>query len=78
MSEMSLRDIEYGKCYAISGFKDDSEYTEKLHKMGFVKGTVIKLAQIKISDPRVYRIRSSRIALRLKESERILVEEIDQ
>ena len=44
--------------------------------MGFVKGTLIKLAPVKTYDPIIFQIRSSRIALRKKEAELVLVKEI--
>jgi ferrous iron transport protein A len=43
--------------------------------MGFVEGTPIELAPVKISDPIVFQIRGSRIALRKKEARQILVRE---
>lgn len=74
---MNLTDILKGKAYQISGFTNHpSEYTEKLHKMGFVEGTPIELAPVKISDPIVFQIRGSRIALRKKEAQQILVQEL--
>jgi len=73
---MSLTDISKGKTYQISGFTNHPcEYTEKLHKMGFVEGTPIELAPVKLSDPIVFQIRGSRIALRKKEAGQILVRE---
>ncbi len=73
---INLTDISKGKAYQISGFTNHpSEYTEKLHKMGFVEGTPVELAPVKISDPIVFQIRGSRIALRKKEAQQILVRE---
>lgn len=73
----SLIDIIKGKTYEISGFTNQpNEYTEKLHKMGFVDGTPIELAPVAISDPMVFQIRGSRIALRKKEARQILVREL--
>ena len=73
---INLTDISKGKAYQISGFTTHpSEYSEKLHKMGFVKGTPIELAPVKLSDPIVFQIRGSRIALRKNEAKQILVEE---
>jgi ferrous iron transport protein A len=43
--------------------------------MGFVEGTPIELAPVKLSDPIVFQIRGSRIALRKKEARQILVRE---
>jgi len=72
-----LIDIKRGKSYQITGFIDHpSEYTEKLHKMGFVTGTPIYLAPVAISDPMVFQIRGSRIALRKNEALQILVQEV--
>ena len=78
MSKMiKLQDICKGKCYKVSGFVDESSiYAEKLHKMGFVAGTPVQLAPVKLSDPMVVQIRGSRIALRRKEAQEIIVEEI--
>ena len=73
---VNLADIQQGKFYEVNGFKsEDSTYAEKLYKMGFVKGTPIELAPVKISDPIVVQIRGSRIALRKREAQEILVEE---
>jgi len=75
-NNINLTDISKGKAYQIAGFKDrSSEYSEKLHKMGFVEGTPIELAPVKLSDPIVFQIRGSRIALRKKEAQLILVKE---
>ncbi len=75
-SDINLTDICKGKAYQISGFINHlSDYSEKLHKMGFVKGTPIELAPVKLSDPIVFQIRGSRIALRRKEAQQILVKE---
>ena len=74
---INLANISKGKSYEVEGFKSDSsEYVEKLHKMGFVQGTPIALAPVKISDPLVVQIRGSRIALRKKEAQEILVKEV--
>ena len=74
---MKLKDIIKGKAYRVSGFVDDaSVYAEKLHKMGFVAGTPVELAPVKLSDPMVVQIRGSRIALRRKEAQEIIVEEL--
>ncbi|MDA3800124.1 MAG: FeoA family protein [Kiritimatiellae bacterium] len=73
---IKLSDIVPNKCYTVAGFKEESDYSDKLHKMGFVKGTVIKLAPVKTYDPMIFQIRASRIALRKKEASQILVEEI--
>lgn len=72
----NLTDIPKGKVYQIFGFKDHlSVYSEKLHKMGFVIGTPIELAPVKLADPIVFQIRGSRIALRRQEAQQILVKE---
>ena len=74
---INLAEIQQGKTYEVNGFKsENSTYAEKLYKMGFVKGTPIELAPVKISDPIVFQIRGSRIALRKKEAQEILVEEL--
>ena len=74
--KINLADISKGKAYQIAGFADSpSEYSEKLLKMGFVEGTTVELAPVKISDPIVYQIRGSRIALRRKEAQQIIVKE---
>lgn len=73
---INLAEISKGKAYQIAGFTDRlSGYAEKLLKMGFVEGTTIELAPVKTSDPIVYQIRGSRIALRKKEAQLIFVKE---
>ena len=73
---LNLTDISKGKRYQISGFENrSSAYSDKLHKMGFVEGTPIELAPVELSDPIVFQIRGSRIALRRKEANQILVKE---
>jgi len=77
MTEITkLSDIVKHRCYTVYGFKEDSDYSEKLHKMGFVEGTIIKLAPVRTYDPIIFQIRSSRIALRKKEAELVFVKEI--
>lgn len=73
----NLTEVRRDKVYQVSGFVDNStEYAEKLYKMGFVEGTPVELAPVKISDPMVIQIRGSRIALRKSEAEQILVQEL--
>ncbi len=73
---ISLSGMIQGKTYLVTGFKKQASiYAEKLHKMGFVVGTPVELAPVKITDPMVVQIRGSRIALRKKEAQQILVEE---
>lgn len=75
--KINLTEAVKGISYRISGFShQESEYTDKLSKMGFIVGTPIELAPVSISDPMVFQIRGSRIALRKKEAQEILVEGI--
>ncbi len=61
----NLTEIRRDKIYQVAGFVDNStDYAKKLHKMGFVEGTPVELAPVKLSDPMVIQIRGSRIALR--------------
>lgn len=79
---LRLADIRPGTAYTIDEFDTagaggvDNGYAEKLTKMGFVSGTRVELAQVKIADPMVVRIRGSRIALRKYEARGILVTEV--
>ncbi len=77
MSEnIKLTEMKKDRSYQIAGFVDQpSIYSEKLCKMGFVEGTPIEPAPVKLSDPLVFQIRGSRIALRKKEAQQILVKE---
>ena len=76
-NQVNLSEISRDKTYEVQGFTSDSSvYAEKLYKMGFVKGTPVELAPVKISDPIVVQIRGSRIALRKKEAQEILVKEL--
>ena len=73
----NLTEISRDKIYQIAGFVNDStDYAVKLHKMGFVEGTPVELAPVKLSDPMVIQIRGSRIALRKSEAQQILVKEV--
>ena len=73
----NLTEINRGKTYQVAGFvNNETDYAEKLYKMGFVEGTPVELAPVKISDPMVIQIRGSRIALRKSEAQQILVQEI--
>ncbi len=73
----NLTEISRDKMYQVDGFVSSStEYAEKLYKMGFVEGTPVELAPVKLSDPMVIQIRGSRIALRKSEAEQILVKEL--
>ena len=74
---MKLTEILKGGLYQVFGFEgSESHYSEKLYKMGFVKGTPIGLAPVSINDPLVVQIRGSRVALRKKEASQIIVEEV--
>jgi ferrous iron transport protein A len=73
----SLADMQLGHSYRLVGFNSGSpDYHHKLYKMGFVEGTPVELASVKISDPIVVHIRGSRVALRKKEADLIVVEEM--
>jgi ferrous iron transport protein A len=73
----NLTEINREKVYQVAGFVDNSsDYAKKLHKMGFVEGTPVELAPVKLSDPMVIQIRGSRIALRKSEAQQILVQEL--
>jgi len=73
---LSLDKIRKGRCYKVSGFEtENSKYAEKLYKMGFVKGTPVELAPVRLTDPMVVQIRGSRIALRRNEAREVLVVE---
>jgi ferrous iron transport protein A len=77
MAKINLTEAVKGISYRISGFTDqESDYSDKLSKMGFITGTPIELAPVAISDPMVIQIRGSRIALRRQEAKEILVEGI--
>jgi len=73
----NLTEIRKDKIYQVAGFVDNStDYAQKLYKMGFVEGTPVELAPVKLSDPMVIQIRGSRIALRKSEAQQILVQEL--
>jgi ferrous iron transport protein A len=73
----NLTEISRDKIYQVAGFVDNStDYAKKLYKMGFVEGTPVELAPVKLSDPIVIQIRGSRIALRKSEAQQILVKEL--
>ena len=74
---LNLSEICAGKTYCVLGFDlETSDYAQKLHKMGFVGGTAVELAPIKISDPMVFQIRGSRVALRKNEAKEVKVKEL--
>ncbi|MFW5498236.1 MULTISPECIES: FeoA family protein [unclassified Maridesulfovibrio] len=74
---INLSKILESRTYAVLGFETEtSDYAKKLRKMGFVEGTQITLAPIKISDPMIFEIRGSRVALRKNEADQIKVEEL--
>lgn len=71
-----LSEIPKGSRFIISGFEQEgSEYSEKLLKMGFVEGTVVERTSADISDPMVFSVRHSRVALRKKEAREIYVKD---
>lgn len=75
--QIQLSNIHMGQSYVVVGFQPvNSAYAEKLHKMGFVEGTPVSLAQVQITDPMVVQIRGSRIALRKTEARQVLVREV--
>ena len=77
LKNMSLAHVKQGVTYTVVGFDDSaSAYAEKLIKMGFVPGTQITLAPVKLPDPMVFQIRGSRIALRKDEAKQVLVKEV--
>ncbi len=76
-SQTVLTQMQSGIVYQVIGVDTQSvEYTDKLYKMGFVEGTPVELASVKIADPIVVHIRGSRIALRKNEANQVRVEEL--
>ncbi|CCO25042.1 FeoA family protein [Maridesulfovibrio hydrothermalis] len=76
-TNINLSNVCVGRSYCILGYElETSEYAQKLRKMGFVEGTPIELAPIKISDPMIFQIRGSRVALRKIEAKQIKVGEL--
>ena len=74
---ISLANMNAGRSYQVLGFENKaSEYAVKLCKMGFVEGTTIELAPVNLTDPMVIQIRGSRVALRKKEAQQVLVKEV--
>lgn len=74
---VNLSEIDKGKTYKVAGFEEaTSVYADKLYKMGFVEGTPVQLAPVAISDPIVIEVRGSRVALRRKEAEQVIVKEL--
>lgn len=77
MSVLSLAELQQGRRYVISGFREETTaYADKLFKMGFIEGTPVQLAPVAISDPIVVEVRGSRIALRKSEAEQVQVKEL--
>ncbi len=75
--EQPLNSILPDRVYQISRFAEaTSDYAIKLSKMGFIERTTIELASVNLSDPMVFDIRGSRIALRKNEANEIFVKEI--
>lgn len=71
-----LSEIPKGSRFVITGFEEEgSEYSEKLLKMGFVAGTIVERTSADISDPMVFSVRHSRVALRKKEAREIFVKD---
>lgn len=71
-----LSEIPKGSRYVVCGFEnEESEYAEKLLKMGFVEGTVVERSSADINDPMVFSLRHSRVALRKKEAGEIRVKD---
>ncbi|WP_027722269.1 FeoA family protein [Maridesulfovibrio zosterae] len=76
-TNINLSEILEERSYAILGFDvETSVYAQKLRKMGFVEGTPVGLAPVQISDPMVFEIRGSRVALRKIEAIQIKVKEL--
>ncbi|BCS87772.1 FeoA family protein [Pseudodesulfovibrio sediminis] len=72
---LPLAEMSQGTIYQVLGFESEtSVYAQKLHKMGFVKGTPVSLAPVAMKDPIVVQIRGSRVALRKTEAKHVLVE----
>ena len=77
MNKIRLDEIIKGRAYLVAGIQqNDSLYSEKLYKMGFVEGTPVRLAPVEIYDPMVIEIRGSRIALRRQEAQQVYVLEL--
>ncbi|WP_240910266.1 FeoA family protein [Desulfopila sp. IMCC35008] len=77
MKRMSLADLQRGKKYLITGYRETvSGYGDKLFKMGFVEGTPVQLAPVALKDPVVVEVRGSRIALRKNEAQLVYVKEV--
>ena len=76
MDELNLTQIAKGNSYVITGISGNSEYANKLEKLGFTPGTIVEKGVSNIKNPMVVRIRGSRIALRKNEARIVKVREI--
>ncbi len=73
----TLSQIEYGKTYSVIGTKGDNpDYGNQLESLGFTKGTLVQKGPSSIGDPFAVHLRGSRVALRRKEAQEILVREV--
>jgi len=67
-AEINLTQIEYGRSYKVTDLSAATEYSKKLEKLGFTKGTLLEKSPATIHDPITIKIRGSRIALRRNEA----------
>lgn len=68
-----LSELAVGESAVIQGFDDGCNIRRRLQDMGMVKGTPVScVAQSPLGEPKAYLVRSTLVALRKKDCEKII------
>ncbi len=69
-----LSSLQVGEWGRIDSLQDSADFSQRLHDLGFVPGSLVRVRRRSpLRDPIEYEVRNTRICLRRRESDHILV-----
>ena len=72
---VSLEDLQVGDIARVSGFREDSDYAQRLMRLGLIPGTDIEVKRVApLGDPIEIRFRGFSLVLRPAEAHSLLLD----
>ena len=76
---VTINDVEVGTRVRVRGYADNSEYVQKLQRLGLVPGTELELLRkAPLGDPVEIHVRGYSLALRPSEAGELVLEKVEQ
>ena len=71
---VSLQDLQVGDTARVSGFRDESDYAQRLMRLGLIPGTRIEVKRVApLGDPIEIRFRGFSLVLRPAEAQSLIL-----